>query len=80
MKRSLDALISRWQLIAHPEGGWYREVQRSGISVRRPDGAERSAITTVLFLLGAEDRAAAEAKNAGTMGRRRGRRRAMKAQ
>ena len=55
MKRSLDAHISRWQLIAHPEGGWYREVQRSGISVRRPDGAERSAITTVLFLLGAED-------------------------
>ena len=52
---SFDALVSRLELQPHPEGGWYREVQRSSIQVIRPDGQQRSAITTVLFLLGAED-------------------------
>ena len=51
----MDSLVARWRLRPHPEGGWYREVQRSSIQVRRPDGQPRSAITTVLFLLGAED-------------------------
>ena len=52
---SFDALVSRLGLQPHPEGGWYREVQRSSIQVTRPDGEQRSAITTVLFLLGADD-------------------------
>ena len=52
---SLVELVNRWQLEPHPEGGWYREVQRSSITVQRPDGLERSAITTVLFLLGEMD-------------------------
>ena len=52
---SVDALVSRWGLKPHPEGGWYRELQRSSITVVRPDGQQRSAITTVLFLLGADD-------------------------
>ena len=51
----MDSLVARWRLQPHPEGGWYREVQRSSIQVTRPDGQPRSAITTVLFLLGAED-------------------------
>ena len=51
----MDSLVARWRLQPHPEGGWYREVQRSSIQVTRPDGQQRSAITTVLFLLGAED-------------------------
>ena len=51
----MDSLVARWRLQPHPEGGWYREVQRSSIQVTRPDGERRSAITTVLFLLGAED-------------------------
>ena len=55
MSIALAELVQRWQLQPHPEGGWYREVQRSSISVVRPDGHQRSAITTVLFLLGAED-------------------------
>ena len=55
MTDNLTTLIATWNLSPHPEGGWYREVQRSGISVRRPDGDQRSAITTVLFLLGSED-------------------------
>ena len=55
MSIALAELVQRWQLQPHPEGGWYREVQRSSIQVTRPDGKQRSAITTVLFLLGAED-------------------------
>ena len=55
MQSSLERLISHWQLSHHPEGGWYREVQRSAITVRRSDGLERSAITTALFLLGETD-------------------------
>ena len=55
MTDNLTTLIATWNLSPHPEGGWYREFQRSGISVRRPDGEQRSAITTVLFLLGSED-------------------------
>ena len=51
----MDSLVARWRLQPHPEGGWYREVQRSSIQVTRSDGQQRSAITTVLFLLGAED-------------------------
>ena len=51
----LEQLLSIWQLQPHPEGGWYRELQRSAITVQRPDGLQRAAITTVLFLLGSED-------------------------
>ena len=35
----------------HPEGGWYRELHRSPDQVQRQDGAERSALTAILFLL-----------------------------
>lgn len=52
---TFDDLVSSWQLQPHPEGGWYREVQRSGIQVQRPDGKQRCAITTVLFLLCSDD-------------------------
>ena len=55
MQSFLQNLISRWQLEPHPEGGWYRELQRSPTTVQREDGVRRHAITTVLFLLGAED-------------------------
>ena len=55
MSIALAELVQRWQLQPHPEGGYFREIQRSSFSVVRPDGQQRSAITTVLFLLGAED-------------------------
>lgn len=47
----IDELIREWQLQPHPEGGWYREVHRSECKVRRSDGSQRSAITTILYLL-----------------------------
>ena len=45
MPSSLERLIRDWQLSPHPEGGWYRELQRSSITVHRPDGLQRAAIT-----------------------------------
>jgi len=45
-------LIERLGLAPHPEGGFYREVYRSGLRVRRAeDGRDRTALTTIYFLL-----------------------------
>lgn len=47
----VEQLIERYQLQPHPEGGWYREIHRSALQVRRDDGQLRSALTQILFLL-----------------------------
>jgi|tagenome__1003787_1003787.scaffolds.fasta_scaffold20860582_2 predicted cupin superfamily sugar epimerase len=48
----IRALIASLGLIAHPEGGYYREVYRSPASVKPADHREpRSALTTIYFLL-----------------------------
>lgn len=45
-------LIESLALAPHPEGGWYRQVFKSEERVTRvADGAERSALTTIEFLL-----------------------------
>jgi predicted cupin superfamily sugar epimerase len=45
-------LIETLALQPHPEGGWYRQVFKSAeLVTRRSDGAERSALTTIYFLL-----------------------------
>lgn len=45
-------LIRQLALQPHPEGGFYREIHRSGEQVRRDsDQARRSAITSIYFLL-----------------------------
>ena len=44
-------LIEQLGLKPHPEGGWYRELHRSPDRVQRQDGAARSALTAILFLL-----------------------------
>jgi predicted cupin superfamily sugar epimerase len=46
-----QALVEALRLAPHPEGGWYREEHRSAIEVRRDDGAQRSALTLIWFLL-----------------------------
>lgn len=48
---SCAQLVNQLALQPHPEGGWYREVHRSGVQVRRADGALRSALTQILYLL-----------------------------
>ena len=45
-------LIDTLGLTPHPEGGWYRQVFKSNERVTRlSDGAQRSALTTIYFLL-----------------------------
>ena len=45
-------LIDSLGLQPHPEGGWYRQVYKSEEKVtRHRDGAERTALTTIYFLL-----------------------------
>lgn len=52
MPESPEALIGTLGLEPHPEGGWYRELHRSGISVRRSaDGEPREGLTVIVFLL-----------------------------
>lgn len=48
-------LIAQLRLTPHPEGGHFREVYRSGTRVRRGD-ADRTALTTIYFLLRAGER------------------------
>jgi predicted cupin superfamily sugar epimerase len=49
-----DALVRHLSLRPHPEGGWYSEVFRSRDLVTPSDRrAERAALTTIYFLLGA---------------------------
>jgi predicted cupin superfamily sugar epimerase len=44
-------LVRRMSLEPHPEGGWFRETHRSGLTVRTPEHGDRSAFTSILFLL-----------------------------
>jgi predicted cupin superfamily sugar epimerase len=45
-------LIEQLGLEPHPEGGWYRQIYKSDARVTRiADGADRSALTTIYFLL-----------------------------
>lgn len=45
-------LIDTLGLQPHPEGGWYRQLYKSEVRVRRAsDGADRTALTTIYFLL-----------------------------
>ena len=52
-----DQLIERHHLQPHPEGGWYREIHRSPLSVGMPAGfpGERMALTAIYFLLASGD-------------------------
>lgn len=43
-------IIERLQLVPHPEGGWYRELFRSGTRIAARQGA-RSAMTAIYYLL-----------------------------
>lgn len=54
MTQEVEGLIATLQLIAHPEGGYYRETYRSSASVTTSAGSERSALTNIYFLLTGE--------------------------
>lgn len=45
-----DLIIKKYQMIEHPEGGYFVETYRSPLKVSTPNG-ERSASTAIYFLL-----------------------------
>ncbi|MCP9931878.1 cupin domain-containing protein [Cyanobium sp. AMD-g] len=52
MDSHAEALIARFALQPHPEGGWYRELHRSAGQVQRSeDGRQRAGLTVIVFLL-----------------------------
>lgn len=53
---SAAELVRLHNLRPHPEGGWYRELYRSPLTVQRADAQPRSALTLILFLLAAGER------------------------
>ncbi len=53
---TVSELIEQFELAPHPEGGWFRELIRSELTVQRSDGHKRNAITGILFLLGESDK------------------------
>jgi len=49
-------LIAQLGLLPHPEGGYYRQVFKSGLAVQAADArSSRSALTTIYFLLPGSD-------------------------
>src|SRR4051812_36278447 len=47
-----ERLIASLDLAPHPEGGYFREIYRSGVFVQPLDGRpQRAALTTIYFLL-----------------------------
>lgn len=52
-----DSVIERYRLAPHPEGGYYRELHRSSLSLGVPPGysGERVALTAIYFLLARGD-------------------------
>ena len=53
MNARASELIRTLGLQPHPEGGFYREIWRSGIRVATAQRPSRSALTTIYFLLAA---------------------------
>jgi predicted cupin superfamily sugar epimerase len=49
-----EETVRRLGLVPHPEGGFYRQIFRSSLSVRLPDGRQRSASTAIYYLLPAD--------------------------
>src|SRR5688500_8351376 len=48
-------LISALGLLPHPEGGYFREIHRSPMTIHTNDGrADRAALTVIYFLLAAD--------------------------
>jgi predicted cupin superfamily sugar epimerase len=60
MDDAVRRIVERFELVPHPEGGYFREVYRSRTSIRHPGippgaRAERAAGTLIYFLLSGKD-------------------------
>ncbi len=50
IKLKINKLVNTFNLIEHPEGGWYKETYRSSVNTNTKNG-ERSLLTSIYFLL-----------------------------
>jgi uncharacterized protein len=60
MQDTVRDIVDRFELIPHPEGGYFREVYRSGLAFNHPAidparGARRCGSTLIYFLLANDD-------------------------
>jgi len=60
MQDAVKQIVERFELIPHPEGGYYREVYRSPLEIQHPGvdarhDPSRRGSTFIYFLLGAKD-------------------------
>ncbi len=51
MDKKSSEIIKQFNLKAHPEGGWFREILRSQSYVKRKDGEKRNNITGIYYML-----------------------------
>jgi len=60
MQEAVRKIVERFELLSHPEGGYFREVFRSAVTFAHPGidperGTRRSASTLIYFLLADRD-------------------------
>jgi predicted cupin superfamily sugar epimerase len=57
MQETVRKIVERFELKPHPEGGYFREIFRSALSLSHPGiaGARRSGSTLIYFLLADRD-------------------------
>ena len=53
--QTLNSLVEGLSLLPHPEGGFYREMYRSPTIVRADGSEQKSAYTSIYYLLASED-------------------------
>lgn len=53
--QTIDSLLSDLQLLPHPEGGFYREMYRSPTMVNSDGLVQKSAYTSIYYLLSGHD-------------------------
>ena len=51
MEKKSSEIKKQFNLLPHPEGGWFREIFRSESYVTRKDGAQRNNITGIYYML-----------------------------
>lgn len=52
MSSRIDELVSAYDLLPHPEGGWYKEMYRSEMQI---ESIDRNILTSIYFLLTSEN-------------------------
>jgi len=51
VQKEVKELVEHYQMIEHPEGGWFKEVFRSAESLKNNEKENRSLLTSIYFML-----------------------------